>query len=439
MKKIYVLGITLTLALLQGCVTTSKNAGDFNRVGVVTSPLSQTDIDHLYGGLNHVGIIYLGKAERSSAHHQRKAEEAIKKYGDYALARVELGKALYQNAGNKQARILLDQLLVEPDILATAYGISSDLAGAHYEVKKGDTLEKLARKKYRQKLFYPLIMRLNTMSSAALTPGDIILLPRLQATPANRKATSSRKKAKNKSQGRTVKAKSVSSSVAVAPATTEKPVKAVKITSTPVAKPEVTKELSNTKAEGPLDRKADVPLEQVELQTTEQIREPVNKASESVELTAAELPSTQEKDAVEILGNEEKLLPVPASKPNQELSVDPDVMSNEIAVVSKPEPTQLVSLHPAEEALAEGEKKRAYRLLKQDQGLNAQQQTLLRQLKTELVEEPYSRGLNFYQKQKLNLAVVEFKNVLAVEPEHSQAQLYLTRSNALLEKLKNIK
>lgn len=85
-----------------------------------------------------------------------------------------------------------------------------------------------------------------------------------------------------------------------------------------------------------------------------------------------------------------------------------------------------------------GSHKVAYSLLVSASNLSTEGQKVLSDLKRELIEQPYARGLTLYQEQKLEQAVNEFDQVLSVDPTYSQASVYRARCMQLLERLKTI-
>ncbi len=85
-----------------------------------------------------------------------------------------------------------------------------------------------------------------------------------------------------------------------------------------------------------------------------------------------------------------------------------------------------------------GSPKVAYSLLVSASNLSTEGRKVLSDLKRELIEQPYARGLTLYQEQKLEQAVNEFDQVLSVDPTYSQASVYRARCMQLLERLKTI-
>lgn len=85
-----------------------------------------------------------------------------------------------------------------------------------------------------------------------------------------------------------------------------------------------------------------------------------------------------------------------------------------------------------------GSHKVAYSLLVSASNLSTEGRKVLSDLKRELIEQPYARGLTLYQEQKLEQAVNEFDQVLSVDPTYSQASVYRARCMQLLERLKTI-
>jgi tetratricopeptide (TPR) repeat protein len=61
--------------------------------------------------------------------------------------------------------------------------------------------------------------------------------------------------------------------------------------------------------------------------------------------------------------------------------------------------------------------------------------TLLRQTRTRLVEQHYSDGIRFYREEKVPEAIVEWKAVLEIDPQHANARKNLDQSERLLKQL----
>ncbi len=129
-----------------------------------------------------------------------------------------------------------------------------------------------------------------------------------------------------------------------------------------------------------------------------------------------------------------------ASAPISE--AESQMVADEEDAVSAPEAGRNEYSAEAKQALqayARGERKAAYLMLKdQAGGRKGQVDALFLTLHRELVEEPYTRGLHYYQEQQLDLAIAEFNKVLSVEPEHGQALLYKARCTELLARLRTI-
>ena len=61
--------------------------------------------------------------------------------------------------------------------------------------------------------------------------------------------------------------------------------------------------------------------------------------------------------------------------------------------------------------------------------------TLIRQMRTRLVEQHYSNGIRFYREEKLPEAIAEWKAVLEIDPQHANARKNLEQSERLLKQL----
>ncbi|WP_417552564.1 hypothetical protein [Marinomonas fungiae] len=89
-------------------------------------------------------------------------------------------------------------------------------------------------------------------------------------------------------------------------------------------------------------------------------------------------------------------------------------------------------------ALRKGNQKESYLMLRSEANLSADGQKTLNDLKAKLIDQPYLRGISNYQSQNLRQAIIDFDEVLSVDPNHTQASLYRARCVRLLEKLKTI-
>ncbi len=63
---------------------------------------------------------------------------------------------------------------------------------------------------------------------------------------------------------------------------------------------------------------------------------------------------------------------------------------------------------------------------------------VVRGLKKVLIDDPYVKGVDLYQRQHLNRAIEKFDQVLFVEPSHTQALVYKSRCEKLLERLNKL-
>jgi len=60
---------------------------------------------------------------------------------------------------------------------------------------------------------------------------------------------------------------------------------------------------------------------------------------------------------------------------------------------------------------------------------------LIRQTRTRLVEDHYTRGIRFYREEKLPEAIAEWKTVLEIDPQHANARKNLEQAEQLLKRL----
>jgi len=60
---------------------------------------------------------------------------------------------------------------------------------------------------------------------------------------------------------------------------------------------------------------------------------------------------------------------------------------------------------------------------------------LMRQSKSRLIDDHYSRGIRYFREEKLPEAIAEWKAVLAIDPQHVAARKNLEQSERLLKSL----
>lgn len=63
--------------------------------------------------------------------------------------------------------------------------------------------------------------------------------------------------------------------------------------------------------------------------------------------------------------------------------------------------------------------------------------TLMRQSRSRLVEDHYTRGIQYYREEKLPEAIAEWRRVLEMDPQHSAARRNLEQSERLLKQLED--
>jgi tetratricopeptide (TPR) repeat protein len=405
-------GVVSLAVLMQGCALQQqvdhRSVGGLSKVGIASDASSLREPGEEYKGLESVGVLTLNQDSARASTARRKAENAILKSADYAAAKEALGQLLYQLPGNDTALLLMSQLTSDPETFAVANGFMLDDEAAVYTVKRRDTLQRIAYSVYGTGNYYPFLMRLNDLPNGDLKVGQILKVPAPE--------------------------KAVKRDTPTRPARATKPVvtptvqvtQATSATSTAEVKPAV----SVTRQE---EDESAVAIQNVTPAQPTQAEE----VETSVETTQA---------AINASGNT-------ASAEEERVSEDAETVLNQASEAteqtdeafaeseSEPEPKPEVQVSPDQagiDAYNAGQSVKAYQLLKKTSNLSPQGRKILAQLTDTLVDQPYQRGLQYYQDQKLNLAIDEFNKVLRAEPTHGQAQVYRARCKKLLDKLSNI-
>ncbi|UTV99819.1 hypothetical protein KDW99_01335 [Marinomonas rhizomae] len=158
------------------------------------------------------------------------------------------------------------------------------------------------------------------------------------------------------------------------------------------------------------------------------------------------VPTAKEAD-VAVVSEPEKTILLDKSSNKTDANQSPEIDN----LNKRPQPNEGEIKHNFKETFAESKKevkglseyrkgshKTAYSLLVSASNLSTEGRQVLSDLKSELIEKPYARGLTLYQEQKLEQAVNEFDQVLSVDPTYSQASVYRARCMQLLERLKTI-
>jgi LysM repeat protein len=370
-------GVVSVAVLMQGCALQQKV--DHRETGGVTQvgvvqEAELKDPAEEYKGLESVGVLRLNQDAVRVKTARRTAENAILREGDLTAAKKALGQVLYQIPGNSTAMLLMDQLTTDPKSFARTNGFDIDHANATYTVKRNDTLQRIAYRAYGSSNYYPYLMRLNKLPNGDLQVGQTLIVP-----------VSEKHNARKVNQAK-VKIKPQQTKVETDPITV------------------------NTE---PRDQTA----------STEQgVEAPTQNTDQGVDQTAENAQGNNDQDLQSDLGAQ-----------------DNQVSGDQTAVEPDPKPVVTVSPEQAGiDAYNAGQSLKAYKLLKQTANLSPQGQNILAQLTDTLVDQPYQRGLKYYQDQKLNLAIDEFDKVLSAKPDHGQAKVYRARCKKLLDKLSNI-
>ena len=452
MKRIIYTGLISVMVLIQGCALQQnvdhRVTGGLSRVGVISDESQFISAFPAYMGLDQVGIRYLDETSKGNvAVYIRRAEKAMQERADFEEARLNLSRALYLKPGDVVAERLIEQVVANPYEYAIAKNFLMGSASSHYAVKKQDTLKALSRKVYGRSDYYPFIMRINNMANISIHEGMSILLP----PPVKAKRVIQKPKAIVKSVNkRVVKPTPVVESVVA---------DAVQLDIAPEIEPELALEkVIEQEWLKPIDAPAVRPVEMMPVLTveTEETASPVN--IEITEITPVVTKVTKvtkvadvkaDTAATHILTSENKnreetkaLLETPESdeQRSEELKVDTEAsMASEAKDVALP----VVALASVKEQKAmdlyhSGQKNRAYHLLGKLENRTASAEAAFLSLTDSLIAQPYAKGLQYYQEQKLDLAIAAFNQVLATDPAHGQAGIYRARCQKLLDKLSNI-
>lgn len=395
MKIGFKISLLASLFLLQGCVMNAKKDeapyGGLMQVGVIHEADFKIQPEDAYLGLDRVGILTLAESGDDARSALKQAEQVLLTSADYTKARLLLGRVLFLVPNHRRARTLILTIDSDPSHKLRTLDIDPSTL-RQYTVKTNDSIQSLARRFVGDTDYYPLLMRLNQLESGELTAGQIILLPEKEIKPVRRQAAVAQPVASTSSGEQEAELSAPEEQA--------------------VALEDESPEDMQEALEGPAAEAVGT-----DVQVTATTEQPVAQQDASTEPTAASANSEALAEAVDEAPIE--------SEPVTET----EVIHNEYSEQEK----------LAFQAYGRGDSKTAYRLLKESAvDREGQVDALFHTLQRELVEAPYARGLQYYQEQKLNLAIAEFDQVLAVEPQHGQALLYKARCTELLARLRTI-
>lgn len=396
MKHIKLTLLSSVALLMHGCAMfqspQERAEAGWETVTIASFDQMEPTIDP-YFGVDTIGVLTLVESDAEPKALVEQAWQSLKD-GDYKRARILLGQALYVDGEYKEAIALNNQITADLNVYAYKHGFDLMADKTVYLVNEGDSLESISEQVYGTQNYFPFLMRLNTLSSSTLVQGDLVWTPTKDG-----KSKSAPKKAKPKA---------------------------------PIV----------TKKAAPIVKKTEKIIEEKTSENT------VIKNKEIANKDLSELKNSDEFLNKEISA-ENNLINKETEKTNNQT---PDQDSNikvvepvkEIVSINQ-ESAQIENENGLSElevkglsALRKGRRKEAYLLLLSATELSADGQKTRNDLKVELVDQPYSRGISNYQSQKLKQAIADFDQVLSVAPDHSQASLYRARCVRLLEKLQTI-
>ncbi len=385
-----------SLFFLQGCVMNAKKDeapyGGLMQVGVIHESEFNVVPQDTYLGLDSVGILALAESGENARTALKQAEQVLLSSADYTQARLLLGRVLFLIPDHRRARKLVLTIDSDPSQKLKSLNIDPSTL-QQYTVRSNDSIQSLARRFLGDTDYFPILMRLNQLESGELAVDQVILIPEKEIKPVRRQAAA-------------------------------------------VVQPVVTSVPEEQEAQvSELDEQIEVAENEPRDEVLEELEGPAADAVNiDIQTTAlAEQPSAQPEEEKDTAAESEGITDLAgssaAAKAEEEPVAEPEVIHSEYSEQEK----------LAFQAYGRGDAKTAYRLLK-DSGADREGQVdaLFHTLQRELVEAPYARGLQYYQEQKLNLAIAEFDKVLAVEPQHGQALLYKARCTELLARLRTI-
>lgn len=380
MKKRVICLCVPALLTLSGCSMfqspeqRAENA--LETVTLASSDQQQTYVDD-YIGMERIGVMVLSPGKASPQEHIAVAKELLRESADYKQARVELGKAIYQDNDNREALELYNQISADLPVFALKNGFDLNADRVVYLAKAGDDLEKVVKRFYGSNEFFAFVMRINQLNSTALAGGEELWIP-AKLTPARKRVRS-----------------------APAPEPKLSP------------KPTVTEPVSTAAQSDAVD---------VDTNTAEVVANPSMAVSQD-EVNGSQPAIDEVEQNTDQAGEPDRLASPNTSQTSPVMSAKREVSKEEIKGLSE---------------YRKGSPKAAYSLLGSVSNLTEQGREALSELKTQLIEQPYAQGLHYYQEQKLALAIEQFDQVLSVDPNHSQANVYRARCQQLLERLQTI-
>ncbi|MBJ7549767.1 tetratricopeptide repeat protein [Marinomonas ostreistagni] len=396
MKHIKLTLLSSVALLMHGCAMfqspQDRAEAGWETVTIASFDQMEPSIDP-YLGVDTIGVLTLVESDAEPKALVEQAWQSLKD-GDYKRARILLGQALYVDGEYKEAIALNNQITADLNVYAYKHGFDLMADKTVYLANEGDSLESISEQVYGTQNYFPFLMRLNTLASSTLAQGDLVWTPtkdgKSQNTPkkAKPKAPVVAKKAApivNKTEN-VVEDKPSENTVIKTKEMTNKDLPELKKDDESL-KTEMSAEnnLTNEETENTDNQKSD---QDSNLKVLEPVKESVNINQES-----AQIENKNRLSELEVKG----------------LS-----------------------------ALRKGRRKEAYLLLLSATELSTDGQNTLNDLKIELVDQPYSRGIANYQSQNLQQAIADFDQVLSIAPDHSQASLYRARCVRLLEKLQTI-
>lgn len=385
-----------SLFFLQGCVMNAKKDeapyGGLMQVGVIHESEFNVVPQDTYLGLDSVGILALAESGENARTALKQAEQVLLSSADYTQARLLLGRVLFLIPDHRRARKLVLTIDSDPSQKLKSLNIDPSTL-QQYTVRSNDNIQSLARRFLGDADYFPILMRLNQLESGELAVDQVILIPEKEIKPVRRQAAA-------------------------------------------VVQPVVTSVPEEQEAQvSELDEQIEVAENEPRDEVLEELEGPAADAvNTDIQTTAlAEQPSAQPEEEKDTAAESEGITDLAgssgAAQAEEEPVAEPEVIHSEYSEQEK----------LAFQAYGRGDAKTAYRLLKDSAAdREGQVDALFHTLQRELVEAPYARGLQYYQEQKLNLAIAEFDKVLAVEPQHGQALLYKARCTELLARLRTI-
>lgn len=459
-KRLIWIGVPLIL-VLQGCASLQGRAENSWETVSIASQAQLEPESNGYLGMEDIGVVVLSEADGSPENHIDNAWQVLRTHADYPQARSELGKVLYNDPDNSSVQSLYSQISAPLDDYAKQQSFDMNAEKVVYLAKQGDNVEQLSERFYGTSSYFPFLMRVNKLAGASLSGGESLWIPaKLGASNALRKSMEELKQKK-------AVAKKVVEPVVVDKDVAEEQVEKEIVEAQ--SEPELSNQdesVANIQSEPKDAEIADAGTDTLQdVPDTNAVAIAEDEAESSSATPQVEAMQDADSDVLEVTDENETTisdenLPIVANEISAKKGQDTQVVDVEEQlneVVEEEEALEEVNVKKSKDSelneektllskeeekglsvLRKGDSIWAYSLLLSAPNLSEAGSEALAQLQYELVEKPYANGLAYYQQQKLEPAIAEFKRVLKANPNHGQARLYLARCQKLLERLQTI-